>query len=78
MTEVKSQRVMEVIDQMEKDKKGSILGKCKMLYNRFSSATGQKLQGLSIGEVGGINRMEGASYEQLVNALSEHPIMSGM
>lgn len=72
---VKFQRALEVLELMEQGKKGSILSKCRIIYNRFSSSTGQKIVDLPVETAGGINRIEGASYSQLIKELSVHSVI---
>lgn len=72
---VKFQRALEVLELMEQGKKGSILSKCRILYNRFHSTTGKMLVDIPIDTVGGIHRIEGASYGQLVKELSGHSVI---
>ncbi len=72
---VKFQRALEVLKLMEQGKQGGILSKCRILYNRFSSSTGQKLVDIPVETAGGINRIEGASYDQLIKELSAHSVI---
>lgn len=75
---IKFERAMEILKRMEEKKKGSIFLKTKLLYNRFSSSTSKKLVELPIETIGGVNRIEGANYKQLVEKLSTHPVIVQM
>lgn len=75
---VKFQRAVEILTLWEQNNKGAILAKCRLIYNRFASATGKKLVDIPIETIGGIGRIEGASYEQLIKALSTQEAIEHM
>lgn len=75
---IKLQRAFEIISNLEKKNKLSIYNKCKLLYNRFSSTTGKRMVDIPVEICGGINKIEGASYGQLVEKLAEHQIMNSI
>lgn len=71
---IKLERVLEVLTLMEEKKKGSIFSRTRLLYNRFSSKTGKQMVNLPIDCIGGIHRIEGAGYRELVERLAENGV----
>lgn len=78
MGNVKFQRAIEIISLWEQNNKGAILTKCRLLYNRFASATGKRLVDIPVETIGGIGRIEGADYKQLIAALSTQDAIEQM
>ena len=67
-------KALEAVKVLEKRKGVPILTKCVLLYNRFSSSHGRKLEKLPVSEAGGIPRYEGASPRALAEKLSVLPV----
>ena len=70
----KLRKALEAVKVLEKRKGVPILTKCMLLYNRFSSSHGRKLEKLPVSEAGGIPRYEGASPRALAEKLSVLPV----
>lgn len=68
---IKFQRFCEVIRVVEHKKEVHMLNKIKLLYNRFSSKTGEQLEETAVPVIGGINRIIGLSETKLIVQIAE-------
>lgn len=65
----------EVLQIHEERSGKNILSKVSLLYNRFSSKTGQQLTHSPVKILGGIHRYEGISGRTLIEQLQGNPVM---
>lgn len=70
----KTSRMLFALNILEQQSGKKWMMRMGVLYNRFSSATSEKLKGCDIREIGGIRRYEGYGPRQLVRELSALPV----
>lgn len=73
---LKFERFCEVARVIEQRESISILGKMKLLYNRYSSKTGKQLTKSPIAVIGGIHRFEGIEGRELVGQVAQTETIS--
>ena len=56
----------------------SIISKSVLLYNKFSSRNGRKIEDIELETIGGINKIEGLSEDELSVKLSENSIFANI
>ena len=66
----KFQRFCEAVRVIEQREKVNLLGKVRLLYNRYSSKTGTQLDQAPVAVIGGIHRFEGMKEKELIHQLS--------
>lgn len=66
----KTMKLVEILQIWEEKFHADILGKTSLIYNRFSSTKGIKLEGLPVRMLGGVPRYENADYKQIVNQIA--------
>lgn len=66
----KIMKLTEILQIWEEKFHADILGKTYLIYNRFSSTKGIKLEGLPVKMLGGVPRYENADYKQVVNQIA--------
>lgn len=67
----KFEKFCEVVHVMEQRNDWRILGKTVLLYNRFSSRTGEQLTKTAVPVLGGIHRYEGMSVADLIQEIAK-------
>lgn len=73
---MKLRRVITAMQILEEQNDWSLLDKCNILYNRFSSKTSQIMECEEVKELGGIKRFEGYEVAQLLEQLSQNEIFT--
>lgn len=63
-------RISNALEMMAKHNDGLLDCRTLLMYNRFSSKTGHKLENSIFAEVGGIGRIENGSPEELIRLIS--------
>ena len=74
----KTMRAFAALEIMGQQAQAGFPMKCNILYNRFSTHGSCKLEGQEIEELGGINRFEGYSTEQLLQQLAGMSVFEGL
>lgn len=62
--------------EYEKKNGEEYLAKSVLIYNRFSSKLGTVIDNLSIRYIGGIQRISDATERQIINQISQSPVLS--
>lgn len=75
---VKLERAEASLKLLEQQREGRLLGRCGVLYNRFSSRTSRKAQLSVFREFGGIGRFEGYDMSQLLRELAEQTVFGAL
>lgn len=72
----KLSRVIASMKVLEEQNQWNLLGRCGVLYNRFSSKTSDILEIPEVTVIGGIKRYEGYGVEQLIEQLSQIEVLN--
>lgn len=71
-------KLTEILQVWEQQFNNDIIGRSKIIYNRFSSSNGMQIKGLPIETVGGVQKIEGADQKQISYRISEMEFLRGM
>lgn len=74
----KLERAEASLNLLEQQREGRLLGRCGVLYNRFSSRTSRKAQVSVLREFGGIGRFEGYDTGRLLQELAEQSVFDAL
>lgn len=74
----KIEQAVQALSILDKRLNVPVTGKLTLLYNKFSSKTGQVLMGLDIREAGGLPKFEHMTLAQMLNQLSAHGVMQNI
>lgn len=75
---VKMKRISESLEMLARGNEALLDCRTILVYNRFSSKNGHKVENTIFAEAGGFGRIENGSPEDLVRLISENPIMSNI
>ncbi len=66
----KLERMVAAFLQKEKNDERLKLSKAMLLYNKYSNRLSERVQGIDIAELGGVQRFDGATLKQIVEQIS--------
>jgi cellulose biosynthesis protein BcsQ len=72
---LKNVRMMDVLRESARIEGSEMERKWKLLYNRFSSKTGELIQNETVKNIGGINRIEYASEQDVEREVRKNPVL---
>lgn len=75
---VKLKRIAESLEMIATEKQSLLDCRTVLVYNRFSSKTGHKVENTIFTEAGGVGRIENASPKELIRVISENPVMNSI
>lgn len=75
---VKLSSAYQVLTVMDAKEDRPLCEKISVAYNKFSNKTGNLLNGVGIGSIGGIQRIEHAGTQQIITKIAEHDLMKAL
>ena len=78
VTNRKIVRAYETLEILEDKKDLSLMNRLSIIYNKFSNKTSKMLDGLDIKTLGGIQKYENASTQQILNELQGSQIFNSI
>ena len=75
---VKLKRISESLEMLSKENQNLLDCRTVLVYNRFSSKTGRKVENTIFAEAGGVGRIENAAPDELIRIISENPVMNSI
>ena len=73
---VKTMRALDAMKITDEQSENPILPVVRMIYNRFSSQSGQMLDGIPVDVIGGARKFEGGDQKAIINELSHMAFFS--
>lgn len=78
MANARLKRKLSALEIVAEQREHMLLNRIFLLYNRFSSRNGKKIQDCAFKEVGGIGRIEDADIEDLLKMISQNQVFGEM